>query len=87
MLAQDPCSRPRRTNRSPAPLVHAATRRARDAFKAMYRRFVDAFRAAAERLRAGLRDAEFPVCSFPPSAPFVVGAPYGGEWLAASLPP
>jgi REP element-mobilizing transposase RayT len=87
VLAQHPHSRPRRTNRSPAPLVHAATRRARDVFKAMYRRFVDSFRAAAERLRAGVRDVEFPMCSFPPGAPFVAGGAGAGEWLAAALPP
>jgi len=60
VLAQHPHARPRSTNRSPAPLVHAATRRAREVFKAAYRRFVDAFRAAAERLRAGVRDVVFP---------------------------
>ena len=85
VAAQHPHSRPRRTNRSPAPLVHAATRRARDAFKAAYRAFVDAFRAAAERLRAGARDVDFPLWSFPPSAPFVRGPARG--WLDMASPP
>jgi hypothetical protein len=85
VLAQHPHARPRSTNRSPAPLVHAATRRARDVFKAAYRCFVDAFRAAAERLRAGARDVVFPECSFPPSAPFVAGAAH--VWLDFSSPP
>jgi hypothetical protein len=38
-----------------------------------YRLFVDAFRRAAEKLRAGDRNAEFPLGSFPPGLPFVGG--------------
>lgn len=73
VLAQDPHARPRSSARSPAPLVHAATKRAREAFRAVYRRFVDAFREAASRLRAGDAGREFPLYAFPPPRPFVSG--------------
>ncbi len=69
--SQDPHSCPARPKRSPAPLVHSATRAARQAFVAAYRLFVQAFRAAAERLRAGDFAASFPEGSFPPALPFV----------------
>jgi hypothetical protein len=59
--------------RSPAPLVHAATKAARKAFYDAYAWFVAAFREAAERLRRGDREAPFPGGSFPPALPFVAG--------------
>jgi hypothetical protein len=59
--------------RSPAPLVHAATKAARKMFYEIYAEFVSAFRAAADALRQGRRDAPFPVGSFPPALPFVAG--------------
>ena len=71
VLAQDPHSQPRSSDRSPAPLVHAASKRVREMFRAAYRRFVDAFRSAAERVRQGEFDVAFPLYSFPPARPFV----------------
>jgi hypothetical protein len=71
ILAQDPLTRPDSVPRSPAPLVHAATKAARKMFYAIYTEFVSAFRAAAEALRQGHRDVSFPAGSFPPAAPFV----------------
>jgi hypothetical protein len=59
--------------RSPAPLVHAATKAVRKAFYDAYAWFVAAFREAAERLRRGDREAPFPGGSFPPALPFVAG--------------
>jgi REP element-mobilizing transposase RayT len=73
ILAQDPQSRPTSIARSPAPLVHAATKAARKMFYEIYAEFVSAFRAAAEILRQGRWDAPFPVGSFPPALPFVAG--------------
>ena len=64
---QHPHSQPLRTKQSPAPLVHAASRRVRCAFVELYRHFVAAFRDASCRLRAGDRSAEFPPGSFPPA--------------------
>ena len=59
--------------RSPAPTVHAATRRARMAFLEAYRSFSLAFREAALRLQRGDRHVVFPLGSFPPAMPFVSG--------------
>lgn len=71
ILAQDPQARPASIGRSPAPLVHAATKAARQMFYEIYAAFVSAFRAAAEALRQGRRDVPFPPGSFPPALPFV----------------
>ena len=71
ILSRDPQSRPAKLSRSPAPLVHAATKAARKAFYKMYAWFVAAFRSAAEKLKQGDREARFPIGSFPPGLPFV----------------
>jgi REP element-mobilizing transposase RayT len=71
ILALDPQFRPSSVVRSPAPLVHAATKAARKLFYEIYAKFVSAFRAAAEALKQGRRDVPFPVGSFPPRLPFV----------------
>ena len=71
ILALDPQARPISVARSPAPLVHAATKAARKLFYVIYAEFVSAFRAAAEALRQGRRDVPFPIGSFPPRLPFV----------------
>jgi REP element-mobilizing transposase RayT len=73
ILSQDPQHRPSSLDRSPAPLVHAATKAARKFFYESYAVFVSAFRAATEALRRGERDAPFPAGSFPPALPFVAG--------------
>jgi hypothetical protein len=73
ILARDPQHRPAKLARSPAPLVHAATKAARKAFYEMYSWFVAAFRSAAEKLKQGNREARFPAGSFPPGLPFVAG--------------
>ncbi|HEX4954167.1 MAG TPA: transposase [Thermoanaerobaculia bacterium] len=71
VVSQDPHSRPVQPKRSTAPLVHAGSCAARLAFVGAYRLFVGAFRAAAERLRAGDLGVRFPEGSFPPALPFV----------------
>ncbi|HEY3570031.1 MAG TPA: transposase [Thermoanaerobaculia bacterium] len=71
ILAQDPQARPTSIARSPAPLVHAATKAARKMFYEIYAEFVSAFQAAAEALRQGRREVAFPAGSFPPALPFV----------------
>jgi hypothetical protein len=58
-----------RSTHSPAPFVHAACRAVRLALLEAYRLFVAAYRAAAERLRAGDRFAVFPDGAFPPPLP------------------
>jgi hypothetical protein len=64
ILAKDPLHRPSVLARSPAPLVHAATKAVRKAFCDAYAWIVAAFREAAERLRRGDREAPFPCGSF-----------------------
>ena len=71
ILAQDPHSRPATTDRSPAPLVHASDEEAKLKFRVEYRAFVDAYRAAAQRLRDRARELAklFPLWAFPPALP------------------
>lgn len=71
ILRQHPFSRPAKTKRSPAPLVHAASKRVRTEIRIAYAWFARAFREAAEYLRAGDRMARFPRWSFPLGLPIV----------------
>jgi hypothetical protein len=71
IAAQSPFDRPLTSKKSPAPSCHAASREARSRILDAYRAFVTAYRAAAERLRMGVRDVVFPEGSFPPGLPFV----------------
>ncbi|MGH9197081.1 MAG: hypothetical protein ACRD1T_15245, partial [Acidimicrobiia bacterium] len=70
ILAQNPFGQPMKTKKSPAPLVHAISKKARKELYAAYVWFVAAFREAAEKLRAGDRMVRFPEGSFPPALPF-----------------
>jgi REP element-mobilizing transposase RayT len=69
--AVHPHTRPNRTKKSPAPLFHAASKRAYLELREAYGRFLAAFRDASEKLRSGDRMAVFPEGSFPPALPFV----------------
>jgi hypothetical protein len=71
ILSQDPIKRPDHVKTTPAPLFHAASRRVRRELRDAYYAFVAAYREAAEKLRAGIRDVIFPAGSFPPALPFV----------------
>jgi hypothetical protein len=71
ILRQHPFTQPAKTKKSPAPLVHAASKRVRTEMKIAYAWFARAFREAAEYLRAGDRLARFPRGCFPPGLPFV----------------
>ncbi len=66
ILAQHPHAAPNKVKRAPAPLVHAASRKMRREFYALYAAFVGAFYEAVERLKDGVRDPEFPDGAFPP---------------------
>ena len=61
--------------RTPAPLVHAASKSVRAEFRKRYRRFADSFRRASEELRSTLIGLErfclFPAGAFPPAGPFL----------------
>ena len=71
ILAQEPETRPDTLDRSRAPFIHAATRKVRKELWQAYGWFLAAYRAAAEKLREGDRNAAFPPGSFPPHLPFV----------------
>jgi REP element-mobilizing transposase RayT len=71
ILSQHPHDRPQRSKKSPAPLVHAASRHVRRELYNAYREFVAVYRSAADKLRAGDPTARFPAGSFPPALPFV----------------
>jgi putative transposase len=71
ILAQNPLQRPKKTKKSPAPAFHAASKTVRRELWNAYALFVSAYRDAAEKLRAGIRDVVFPRGSFPPALPFV----------------
>jgi hypothetical protein len=71
ILGQHPFDKPAKPKRSPAPRFHAASKRARRELYAAYALFLQAYRDASEKLRAGNRDVKFPAGSFPPALPFV----------------
>jgi hypothetical protein len=88
ILAQHPHTRPERIKRSPAPFVHAASKAARLFFYELYAKFVEAYRAAAERLRAGDLAPGFPRGSFPPVLPFARNSRTLCEsWLSTACAP
>ena len=69
VLRQHPHERPMRTKRTPAPLVHAATKAVRQALVNAYRAFLSAYRHAADLLKCGDRLVRFPEGAFPPPLP------------------
>jgi hypothetical protein len=73
ILRQHPHSQPRQSKKSPLPRFHAASREARRFLYRIHAEFVAQFREAAERLRAGDRNAPFPPGCFPPALLFVGG--------------
>ena len=71
VLEEDPHYYPLQRRSSPAPLFHASSTAT---YKLLYKAFSEvyaAYRLAAEKLRAGFTDAEFPEGTFPCSLPFV----------------
>lgn len=69
VLGKDPHERPASFVWSPAPMFHCASREARNVLKEAYSSFAGAFARAAERWRAGSRQAGFPVGAFLPPVP------------------
>jgi|GEM_PF-3123858 len=68
---KDPQTRPNAVSTSPAPRVHAATKRERKAWREAFTWFVVAYRTAADLLKEGHLDAPFPEGCFPPGLPYV----------------
>jgi len=73
ILAQHPWTRPKRMKKSPAPLLHAASKAMRQVFYEGFALFVAAYRTAAEKLQRGDPHPGFPLGCFPPALPFVGG--------------
>ena len=73
ILAQHPWTRPDRVKRSPAPLLHAASKAMREVFYEGFAWFVAVYRTAAEKLKRGDPNPGFPRGCFPPALPFVGG--------------
>ena len=71
VMAMDPHYRPQKLDRSPAPDFHARRKEVREALRETYAWVVVKHREAAERLRAGKANVEFPEGTFPPGLPFV----------------
>lgn len=73
---QDPHDRPATADsRRPRPRFHAFARTARRRLERALAHFLDAYRAAAERLGEGDRSAPFPPGCFPSPLPFVTAEP------------
>jgi REP element-mobilizing transposase RayT len=79
---RNPQTRPNEVESSPAPLVHAASKRARLEWREAFAWFLMEYREASELLRNGDRNAPFPEGCFPPGLPFVRSA--GGLPLQAA---
>lgn len=75
ILKMNPHHKPKRAKRSPALLVHAATKKAREAVRAAYREFVTSFLAARDKLRKDRPTHGFPEGCFPSPLPFVPSPP------------
>ena len=71
ILEQDPHFFPTRRRRSSAPLFHASSLATYELLYKAFSAIYAAYRLAAERLRAGYNDVEFPEGTFPCSLPFV----------------
>ena len=66
VLRRNPHDAPLRSDHSPAPLCHAATRAARDEFRNHYHEFVGAYRDALARLRRRVKQCGLPTAGVPP---------------------
>ena len=75
ILQQDPLQQPVRSNRSPAPRFHAASRQVRQALANAYASVSVAYRRAFLRLKKGTGPVEFPLGCFPPRLP-ILDVPY-----------
>lgn len=69
VLAQSVFESPEHPKRGPAPLCLASCRELREVFRAKWRAFVDAYRAASAAFRGGALEVPFPDWSFRPSLP------------------
>ena len=75
VMSQRPHAAPKNFTPSPAPRFHAATRKRYQELLEARRNKVAAYRMAADKLKRGERDVEFPSDCFPPGLPFVEPVP------------
>jgi len=66
ILSQEPQERPNKVKRSPAPWIHAHSKKARAAYRRAYAWYLAAYREASRRFREGELNVEFPPGCFPP---------------------
>jgi REP element-mobilizing transposase RayT len=71
VLQMHPHDVPKNMKHSKAPMFFAATRKVLQELKEAYRAFLQNYRQAAERLKAGELNVSFPEGCFPPPRPFV----------------
>jgi hypothetical protein len=80
VLAQLPWEHPLKMKRSPAPWCHAADGLTRKLYKLAYKKFVEVYQDAAERLRRGEQHVRFPAHCFPPALA------YNGAFIQSRAP-
>ncbi len=71
VLAGNPHYYPAKLKKSPQPLFHAFRKKVRREMREAFFLILAAYYEAAERLKAGERDVDFPENTFPPGLPFV----------------
>ena len=64
----DPHTKPKQTDKSPAPLCHAGSFETKKAFKAAFRSFVEAYKEAYQRLFKPQVPTDFPDGGILPTA-------------------
>jgi len=68
VLAMDPHTKPKQTDKSPAPLCHAGCIETKKAFRAAFKSFVEAYKEAYQRLFRQQLPAHFPEGGLAPTA-------------------
>lgn len=68
ILAMDPQTRPKKTDKSPAPLCHSGCPKKKREFKAAFREFISDYKAAYQALLKENLTAVFPDGAIPPTA-------------------
>ena len=71
ILSRDPHYRPKKLKKSPRPWFHAFDPKIRKAMVTALLLIVAAYRDAADRVKEGCKNVQFPIHTFPPGLPFV----------------
>ncbi len=73
VIAMDPLHIPDKVAYSEAPPIHVRSKEMRKLYFEAYHTFLSAYRKAAENLKAGVDNPQFPENCFPPGLPYVRG--------------